>query len=256
MKIGIILGSARPGGNSKGLVVWLLSLISHYSIIINNNSTSSCVDEFNNESPTSTSTNTSFEYIYLYPDAPVHPLGPVMDDIIAAMIPKTAGNNVSNTYQYNDINIQQWSNLVSSCDGYIILTPQYNWGYPGDMKNAMDHLYKEWHNKPAMIVTYGGHGGNKCGMQLRQVLHGFKMKLVEEEVSITLPEDYIRGSARMKPCDFHNTNYKSKFESKTVSCNTEVDEAGEVEVKHMHGFLKEYELSIQNATTAFMKLLS
>ncbi len=50
----------------------------------------------------------------------------------------------------------------------VFVSPQYNWGYPAPLKNAIDHLYKEWAGKPAMIVTYGGHGGSKCAAQLRQ----------------------------------------------------------------------------------------
>ena len=46
---------------------------------------------------------------------------------------------------------------------------QYNWGYPAALKNALDFLYKEWHNKPAGIISYGGHGGGKAAAQLQQV---------------------------------------------------------------------------------------
>jgi NAD(P)H-dependent FMN reductase len=60
----------------------------------------------------------------------------------------------------------------------VFVTPQYNWGYPAPLKNAIDHLYKEWHGKPAMIVSYGHHGGGKCASQLNQVLKGVHMKPV------------------------------------------------------------------------------
>jgi NAD(P)H-dependent FMN reductase len=46
----------------------------------------------------------------------------------------------------------------------VFVSPQYNWGYPAPLKNAIDHLYKEWLGKPAVIVTYGGHGGDNVGV--------------------------------------------------------------------------------------------
>src|SRR5262249_17042019 len=65
-----------------------------------------------------------------------------------------------------------WSRKISSGGAIVFVAPQYNWGYPASLKNAIDHLYKEWHGKPAMIVSYGHRGGNKCAAQLRQVLKG------------------------------------------------------------------------------------
>ena len=46
---------------------------------------------------------------------------------------------------------------------------QYNWGYPAALKNALDYLYRSWNGKPAMIVSYGSHGGGKGAAQLKQV---------------------------------------------------------------------------------------
>jgi NAD(P)H-dependent FMN reductase len=48
-----------------------------------------------------------------------------------------------------------WSRKIAAADGYIFVTPQYNWGYPAALKNALDHLFKEWNGKPAVIVSYG-----------------------------------------------------------------------------------------------------
>jgi NAD(P)H-dependent FMN reductase len=68
---------------------------------------------------------------------------------------------------YNSERTQAWSRKIASADGFVFVTPQYNWGYPAALKSALDHLYREWRGKPAVIVTYGGHGGGKCAAQLR-----------------------------------------------------------------------------------------
>lgn len=71
-----------------------------------------------------------------------------------------------------------WSRKIAGARAFVFVAPQYNWGYPAPLKNALDHLYNEWHGKPAMIVSYGHRGGGKCAGQLRQVLKGLHMKPV------------------------------------------------------------------------------
>jgi len=90
---------------------------------------------------------------------------------------------------------QAWSRKVSKADAFVFVTPQYNWGYPAALKNALDHLYKEWSGKPAVIVSYGGHGGDKCAGQLRQVLTGLHMNLVATMPAFTLAREHIVANA-------------------------------------------------------------
>jgi NAD(P)H-dependent FMN reductase len=42
---------------------------------------------------------------------------------------------------------------ITSANGVIIVTPEYNGGYPASLKNVIDLLYKEWHRKPVAIAT-------------------------------------------------------------------------------------------------------
>jgi NAD(P)H-dependent FMN reductase len=75
------------------------------------------------------------------------------------------------------------------------VTPQYNWGYPAPLKNALDHLYKEWSSKPALIVTYGGHGGGRCAEQLQQVCHGLHMTPIITKPGLRLTRDQIEANS-------------------------------------------------------------
>ena len=97
---------------------------------------------------------------------------------------------------YAHAHTQAWSRKVSEAAGFVFVTPQYNWGYPAPLKNALDHLYKEWARKPAVIVTYGFHGGGKCAAQLRQVLKGLRMRPVRTMPALTLPEALKGGAYR------------------------------------------------------------
>ncbi|MBE8591564.1 NAD(P)H-dependent oxidoreductase [Pseudomonas sp. MAFF 301449] len=92
-----------------------------------------------------------------------------------------------------------WSEKIKSCNAVIFVTPQFNWGYPAVLKNAIDHLYLEWREKPAMIVTYGGHGGGKCAVQLLQVMASVKMRTVHTSPAITLSEAVIREGVAFEP---------------------------------------------------------
>jgi len=71
---------------------------------------------------------------------------------------------------------RRWSELVSSFDGFVFVFPQYNWGYPAVLKNALDFLYAEWRDKPVGLVTYGTRGGGRGAAQMQQVLEGLHMR--------------------------------------------------------------------------------
>jgi NAD(P)H-dependent FMN reductase len=60
--------------------------------------------------------------------------------------------------EYEHEHTRAWSQIVSGYAGFVFVFPQYNWGYPAPLKNALDYLYYEWHDKPAVSVTYGTRG--------------------------------------------------------------------------------------------------
>ena len=97
--------------------------------------------------------------------------------------------------KYVHAHTRQWSQEVQSYDGFIFVTPQYNWGYPAVLKNAIDYLYNEWKGKVAMVVSYGGHGGGKSNGQLRQVLCGVKITPTKKNVELTFPSKGFTAQA-------------------------------------------------------------
>jgi NAD(P)H-dependent FMN reductase len=100
---------------------------------------------------------------------------------------------------YNQTHTHAWSEKIKSADALAFVTPQFNWGYPAVLKNAIDRLYHEWRDKPTAIVTYGGHGGTKCAEQLRQVAGAVKLRVVATSPAIVLPEAVIREGAACDP---------------------------------------------------------
>lgn len=87
--------------------------------------------------------------------------------------------------QYTEDVEKRWAETIKSADGYIIVVPEYNWGYPGNLKNAFDYLYKPWNKKPVAFVSYGGlAAGTKSVQQLRQVAIALQMAPIRDEVNI------------------------------------------------------------------------
>jgi NAD(P)H-dependent FMN reductase len=86
--------------------------------------------------------------------------------------------------RYDDTT-QPWADEIDAADGFIFVTPEYNHGYPAVLKNALDHLYREWGYKPATIISYGMAGGGvRASEQLRQVLIELRMVPVRDQVGI------------------------------------------------------------------------
>jgi NAD(P)H-dependent FMN reductase len=61
--------------------------------------------------------------------------------------------------QYKHEHTKTWAKKIESFDGYVFVTPEYNHGISGALKNAIDYLYREWNNKAAGFVSYGSANG-------------------------------------------------------------------------------------------------
>lgn len=70
--------------------------------------------------------------------------------------------------QSSDKNANKWIKKVGEADGFLIITPEYNRGTSGALKNAIDYPSNEWHKKPVAVIGYGGmSGGGRAVEQLR-----------------------------------------------------------------------------------------
>ena len=100
--------------------------------------------------------------------------------------------------QYRHEHTLAWSRLVSSYAGFVFVFPQYNWGYPAPLKNALDFLYREWQSKPASCVTYGTRGGGKGAQQLQGVLQGLHMRALEQHIEIVVTDDDVDDNWQLR----------------------------------------------------------
>ncbi|TLF93597.1 NAD(P)H-dependent oxidoreductase [Nocardia cyriacigeorgica] len=95
-----------------------------------------------------------------------------------------------------------WAERIAPFDGYLIVTPEYNGGVPGVLKNAIDHLCAEWANKAVGFVSYGVNGGARAVVQLRTVCGTLGMADVGHQVTISLLTDFADHTT-FTPRDHH-----------------------------------------------------
>ena len=88
---------------------------------------------------------------------------------------------------YPDQEIARWGRTIDRADGYIVITPEYNHGYPASLKNALDYVFPELNRKPIAFVGYGSVGGARAIEQLRLVAVEFEMAPLRHAIHI-LPE--------------------------------------------------------------------
>jgi len=84
----------------------------------------------------------------------------------------------------------------------VIVTPEYNHGTSGVLKNAIDYLYAEWNNKAVAFVSYGAVGGARAAEHLRLVAAELQMADVRQQVALSLITEFENFSV-FKPGDYN-----------------------------------------------------
>jgi NAD(P)H-dependent FMN reductase len=161
LRIGIILGSTRPGRIGEAVAHWAHQHASQRS-------------------------DAAYELV----DIATFNL-PLLDE----PVPPSLG-------KYSKPHTFAWADKIASFDGFVFVTPEYNHGISGALKNAIDFLYKEWNNKAAGFVAYGSAGGVRAVEQLRLVMAELQVADVRAQVALSLYTDFEK-SGTFKPAAFH-----------------------------------------------------
>jgi len=85
---------------------------------------------------------------------------------------------------YDNVVVKKWTAAIALSDGFIFVTPEYNYGPPAVLKNAIDWVYPEWNRKAAGFVSYGSAVGARGVQQLRQTLIEVQLAPVRSSVHI------------------------------------------------------------------------
>ncbi len=117
--------------------------------------------------------------------------------------------------EYEHEHTKRWSATVARADAYVFVTPEYDFGPPASLINALQYLVKEWAYKPVGLVSYGGvSAGLRSANALRIISTANNMMPLPGAVSIPLV-------------------------GQLVNKETGAFEPGEVQVKAANGMLAE-----------------
>ena len=96
--------------------------------------------------------------------------------------------------QYTHDHTREWSEIVDTADAFVFVMPEYNHGFPGAVKNAIDYLHDEWAYKPVGFVSYGGiSGGMRAVQLLKPVLTCLRMIPVTDQVALANYAQHLDG---------------------------------------------------------------
>ncbi|MFG3294729.1 NADPH-dependent FMN reductase [Streptomyces sp. NPDC048179] len=154
LRIGIVLGSTRPGRRGEQIASWALDTARAHG-------------------------GADYELV----DLADHRLGNLDE-----------GGN-PNLRQYQHPHTRDWSRVIDGLDGYVFLVPEYNHSFPGALKNALDYVYREWNDKAAGIVSYGGWAaGVRAAEALRLVLAELQVATVRAQPAISTIPAFATGA--------------------------------------------------------------
>ena len=108
---------------------------------------------------------------------------------------------------YENEVVRRWTEEIGRADGFVIVTPEYNYAPTAVLKNAIDWVYPEWNRKPVGFVAYGSVGGARAVQQLREIAIELQMAPVRSSVHVPVAvlrdhyfeRDVTAGLAELEP---------------------------------------------------------
>ena len=85
---------------------------------------------------------------------------------------------------YEHESVRRWTTEIARADGFVFVTPEYNFGPSAVLKNAIDWVYPEWNRKAAAFVSYGSAMGARGVQQLRETMIEIQIAPVRSSVHI------------------------------------------------------------------------
>lgn len=123
-------------------------------------------------------------------------------DLAEVNLPLFDEPNHPRLHQYRHEHTLRWSAIVAAADAFVFVTPEYNYGAPPSLLNALDYLYREWHYKPAAFVSYGGvSGGTRSVQMAKQVMTTLRMMPIPEAVNIPFFSQHLDDTGAFAATD-------------------------------------------------------
>ncbi|MEU8836283.1 NADPH-dependent FMN reductase [Streptomyces sp900116325] len=160
-KIGIVVGTTRPGRVGRTVGEWVLKLVASRS-------------------------DAEFELV----DVADFDL-PLFDEPVPP--------SISTGYIHE--HTRRWASAISSFDGFLFVTGEYNHSVPSSLTNALSYLAREWNDKAAGLIGYGSVGGSRAIEHLRGILAELQVATVRNTAMFGLLTDF-ENYTEFKPAAF------------------------------------------------------
>ncbi|MBC1225816.1 NADPH-dependent FMN reductase [Listeria booriae] len=170
-KIGLIIGSNRPGRVCRTVAEWAMREMQHEQLDLS------------------------------------------LIDLAEINLPFLDEPEVPAYHHYTKDHTKAWSALISGYDGFVLVFPQYNWGYPAVLKNALDFLYDEWKHKPVSIICYGGHGGFQATLAMKLVTQGLHMYSLSTNPALDITDEMFDENGQFKQIEKDFESYKISLQA-------------------------------------------
>lgn len=154
MKIGVLIGSTRPGRVGAAIGQWVFESLRDR-------------------------------------DTAEYTLVDLLDYDLPLLAEPTVAGSAHKHYEVPQT--QVWSATIDALDGFLWVTPEYNRSVPAAMKNAFDVLYPEWMNKAVGFVGYGFDGGVRSVEHWRLITAAAHMVGVRSQVALSTVTDFHDG---------------------------------------------------------------
>lgn len=92
--------------------------------------------------------------------------------------------------KYTKEHTKRWSETIARGDAYIFCTPEYNYSFPGSLKNAIDFLHNEWNDKAVAFLSYGGVSGGMRAVQALKLVTG-ALRMYTTQMNVMIP--FVQG---------------------------------------------------------------
>jgi NAD(P)H-dependent FMN reductase len=90
--------------------------------------------------------------------------------------------------------VKRWTAAIAASDGFVFVTPEYNYGTSAVLKNAIDWVYPEWNRKAAAFVSYGSAMGARGIQQVRETM--IEVQIAPVRSSVHIPSRLIGRISR------------------------------------------------------------
>lgn len=115
---------------------------------------------------------------------------------------------------------KKWRAVAKRADAFVIVAPEYNRGYPGELKILLDSAYDEYEGKPVALcgVSGGGFGGSRVVEQLKLIMLGCEMVPIPTALYFSKVGDLFDDKGRIQDVS-HKNRVSSLFKDLFMHIN-------------------------------------